>query len=83
MAVMIIAFNPVNWNSIFIKTPGIIPRCHLKAAIRPQTKAESFQLESGEGLRSPPPPNGFPSNIMQRGTNKAENGFVRRTMAHR
>lgn len=54
MPVMIIAFNPVNLNSIYVDPLGIIPRCHLNTEIRPQTIAESFQWERVEGLLSPP-----------------------------
>ena len=51
---MIIAFNPVNLNSIFVTHLGIIPRCHLNTEISLQTKAESFQGDSVEGLLPSP-----------------------------
>lgn len=54
MPVMILAFNPVNLNLIYVNPPGIIPRCHLNTEIRQQTKAESFSEKVVKGSCQPP-----------------------------
>lgn len=77
MPVMIIAFNPVNLNSIYVKTSGLFPGVILRTQ-----KHKVFGEKVVKGSCHPPPP-WVPSNILQQGMNKAENGFVQHTMAHR
>lgn len=71
--------------SLFISTheitPDIIPRYHFNADLYKCVQFLSEKVVTPL-LPSPPLPSGC-ANTGQRGTNKAENGFVQDTIVHR